>query len=401
MRHLIIVPALAGVLATTAALAAAESIAREGISAGFLTAHATHVVHGRADDLQQVGAAHVLVLTRLADLKGTAPATLRVLVRADWQDVKSGDEFVAFVRAVDGEAIGLGAGTYYAPLTSPHFALVRVTDQNRAAWLERVGVHASGTPDAVIHRCAVDVTSQDKRIAGDALVDLWHHRTHDLAGILSSQEKATIATAILAESGWDRLPDERMHGIMVLGLSRATEGYAQLLARLDRDTQPDELHADMAWGIGEALGQIDRAQAVQDLSAKLAGTPEKPAVAETQLRVLGALRGMAAPESIPAVQALFGDADASIRRWAMITAGYVGAEPARAALAGICQGQTGLDAWCAAFALHRTGGEEGWAEVRRIAAVHGDVETRDWLQQFVQNPAMRGQDVLVKLVRGY
>lgn len=401
MRHALVVVVAPALAAALAAPAPAESIAREGISAGFLTTHATHVVHGRADDLLQLGTAHVLVMTRLADLKGTAPATLRVLVRADWQDVKAGDEFVAFVRAVDGEAAGLGEGTYYACLTSPHFALVRVTDQNRAAWIERVGVHVGGSPEAVIHRCASDVTSADRRIAGDALVDLWHQRAQNLASILSSQEKATIATAVLGEPGWDRLRDERVHGIMVLGIARAAEGYAQLVARLDRDLQPDELHPDLAWGIGEALGQIDRAQAVQDLSTKLAGTPEKPAVAETQLRVLGALRGMAAPESLPALQALFGTADVPVRRWAMITAGYVGAEPARAALAGICQGQTGLDAWCAAFALHRTGGEEGWAEVKRLAQVHGDPETRDWLQRFVQNPAMRGQDVLVKLVRGY
>jgi HEAT repeat protein len=359
------------------------------------------VVHGRAEDLQQVGQAYVLTLTRLADLKGTAPASLRVLVRADWQDVKAGDEFVAFVRAVDGEALGLGAGTYFASLTSPHFALIRVTDQNRAAWLERVRVHAAGATDAVVHRCAADVTSADVRLAGDALVDLWHHRMLDLAGMLSSQEKATIASAVLAETGWDRLRDERVHGIMVLGIAKALEGYSQLLARLDRDAQPDELHPDLAWTIGEALGQIDRAQAAQDLAAKLAGTPERPAVAETQLRVLGALRGMAAPETLPAVQALFTHADAAVRRWAMVTSGYVGAEPARAALVARCEGGNGLDAWCAAFALHRTGGDEGWAEVKRLAQVHGDPETREWLERFVQNPAMRGQDVMVKLVRGY
>lgn len=376
--------------------ARAESIARESISPGFLTGVSSNVVHGRAQDLQAVGDAHVLTLTRLADLKGASDTTLRVLVRASWQDVKAGDEFVGFLRVVDGEAMGLGAGTWYTTVVSPFYGLVRVTDANRAAWLERVQVHVSGSPAEVIHRCASDVQNADRRIAGDALVDLWHQRGQDLAGILSSQEKSTIAATLFSTEGWERLEGERVHGLIVLGAARATEAYAGMLTRLAQPMHPDTLMT-----MGMALGQIDRTQATLDLSQRLTGTPEQPTAPEEQLRILAALRGMAAPETLPAVQSLFTHGDANVRRWAMVTAGYVGAEPALTALVTRLQEGTGLEAWCAAFALHRSGGTQGWAEVQRIAAIHGDAETRDWLQRFVQNPAMRGQDVLVQLVRGY
>lgn len=387
---------VAAALATLATVSVAESVAREAVSSGFMTKFSSNVFIGRAEAIKMVGQVRVLEMTTLSALKGSTPTTVQVIARADWKDVKAGDEFLGYTRAVSGEAIGLGSGTYYVPVAPPFFSMVRVTDANRSAWEDRVRTHATGSAQEVIHRCAADVSSADPKIAGDALVDLWHQRSQPLATILSSAEKQAIANAVLNDAGWTKLEGERVHGIIVLGKAKATEAYAQLLTRL---TKP--ITGDLAWSVGEALGQINRAQAVQDLATKVIGTPQQPATPETQLRILGAYRGMAAPETLPTVQSLFDNPDKKVRRWAMVTAGYVGAEPAMTALSDKLQNGEGLDAWCAAFALHRSGGKAGWDEVRRVAPMHPVPETRAWLMKFVRSPAMRGQDVLVKLARGY
>jgi HEAT repeat protein len=110
---------------------------------------------------------------------------------------------------------------------------------------------------------------------------------------------------------------------------------------------------------------------------------------------------MASDATLPAVQELFQHADEKVRRWALVTTGYLNNPAAVAPLIERLQNGQGLDCHSAAFALHRIGDPNGWAEVRRFSTAHADPDVRAWLVKFTQNPAMRGQDVLLKLTRGY
>ena len=387
----------AAAIATIAVTAAATSVAREAVSGGHLTARSSNVLIGQASAFEMIGTTQILRLTVTQQLKGSAPAEVRIVLRGELRDVKAGDEMLAWLVKVDGQQLGLGEGEYYATAAPPTWGLQRLTASNKLAWTERVTAHVQNDPATVAHRLAADVAHADKRIAADAFVDLWHlQRTLDLATVLTSQEKMQIAIALMGDPGWSRYENERSHGLVALGSAKAAEAFDLMTQRLRGLMTPE-----IAFVMGQALTKIDAARANQEITGLLTGTPENPVEPARQLRVLATLRGMAAADTLPSVQALFQHNDANVRRWAMVTAGYLHNEAAIAPLVDRLQNGEGLDCHSAAFALHRIGEANGWAEVRRFATAHPDPEVRAWLVKFTQNPAMRGQDVLVKLTRGF
>ncbi|MCI0340933.1 MAG: hypothetical protein L0216_07225, partial [Planctomycetales bacterium] len=72
-----------------------------------------------------------------------------------------------------------------------------------------------------------------------------------------------------------------------------------------------------------------------------------------------------------------------------------------ASLTTMLESGPGDDPMAAAYGLHRIAEEAGLSALRRAAGSHARPEVRAWLARFLANPAMVGEDVLVKLVRGY
>ncbi|MHC5018508.1 MAG: HEAT repeat domain-containing protein [Planctomycetota bacterium] len=397
MKQIITTVAATAALAALATTAAATSVAREAVSGGFLTTRSSNVLIGSATAFEMIGTTQILRLNVTQHLKGSAPDQVRVALRGQLRDVKSGDELLLWLVKLDGTKVGLGEGDFYTTTALPHWGAQLLTASNKQAWTERVQAHVGGDPATIAHRLAADVSSADKRIAADAFVDLWHLRTTvDLATTLSSQEKMQIAIALMGNTGWSKYELERVHGLTALGAAKAGEAFDLMTQRLKTPMLPET-----AYAMGQALVKIDAARANQQVPALLTGTPENPVEPAQQLRVLATLRGMASDATLPAVQELFQHADENVRRWALVTAGYLNNPAAVAPLIERLQNGQGLDCHSAAYALHRIGDANGWAEVRRFATAHADPDVRAWLAKFTQNPAMRGQDVLLKLTRGY
>ncbi len=381
-------------IAATAVPARADSVAREGITCGALTRVSEAVVVGRAEGRSAAGSVELLSLAVTETLKGEARGTLSVVLTRPMLDLREGDELVGFLRRMPGERLGLVSGDYWAPVGLPDFTLLRVTGESRGAWVDGVRAHLTGDAGAVTRWLAAAAVSGDRRIAGDAVVDLAMNPAW--SGGMTAPERSALAGAFFGPGGRVAYRNEAWHVIRVLGQSGAVEAYGNLVDLVKREPLTGTADA-----VGEALGRLDRERAAADLSGLLRGTPEERPSAELRVKVLEVVRSFGGRELVPAVQETLREPEEAVRRWAAVTLGWLGDPGSVASLVTMLEGGPGDDPMAAAYGLHRIAEESGLSALRRAAGSHARPEVRAWLARFLANPAMVGEDVLVKLVRGY